>query len=142
MRITNRKAFFNYKLLERFEAGIELKGSEAKSLRIGRGDLSNSHARFSGRELFLINANIPSEDTPLDSSRTRKLLLHKSELISLKSRIEAKKLTIIPVKIYNKGRLIKVELALAKTKRSFEKKEAIKKRDLEREIEKEFKVHK
>lgn len=138
MRILNKKARFNYTLGERFEAGISLSGIEAKTLRSGRGDLTNSFAKFIGNELFLVNAIVPVSGVNRESNRTRKLLMHKSELISIKSKIKAKKLTIVPVKIYTKGRLVKVELALSKSKRNFEKKEAIKKKDIEREIAQEL----
>jgi SsrA-binding protein len=140
MQIINRKAQYNYKLYERFEAGISLLGREAKAIREKRGDLSNSFAKIIGNEIFLLNANIPAETSGgYDSKRTRKLLLHRGEITSLESKIKAKKLTLVPIKMYTKGRLVKVEIALAKSKRKFEKKESIKKRDIEREIEKELK---
>jgi len=137
MKILNKKASFNYTLLERFEAGISLTGEEIKTLKERGADLGNSYAKIINNEAYLINANIFSEKG--DSNRSRKLLLHKREIISLESKIKAKKLTLIPVKMYNKGRRIKVELALAKPKKEFEKKEALKRQDIKREIEKELK---
>lgn len=141
MRILNKKAKFNYKLeTDRAEAGIALTGGEAKSVRTGHADLSLSYAKIINGEVFLINANIPvSGAKDYDPKRTRKLLLHKSEIVSLESKIKQKKLTIVPTSLYTKGRLIKVKLALGKTKKRFEKKEAKKRKDIEREIERELK---
>jgi SsrA-binding protein len=132
MKITNKKAKFNYKVLEKHEAGIVLTGNEVKAIRNGQVDLSQAYAKIVDNEMYLINANI-------STNRTRKLLLHKDQIISIQSKIKAKKLTLVPLSLYNKGALIKVELALAKAKRKFEKKEAIKRKEIEREIEKEFK---
>ena len=140
MTIINKKARFNYNLFERIEAGISLLGREAKSIREKRGDLSNAYAKIIDHEAFLINANIPSDaGGEYNSTRTRKLLLHKSEIISILTKIKAKKLTLVPTKLYTKGRLVKVEIALAKPKREFEKREVLKKRDVAREVERELK---
>ena len=140
MRIFNKKAKFNYNLLERIEAGISLIGAEAKALRVKGADLSQSFAKIIGGEIYLVNANIPVEGKKdYNSTRSRKLLLHKDQIVSIESKIKAKKLTLVPTKLYTKGRLVKVELALAKSKRKFEKKEAIKRKDIEREIERELK---
>ena len=140
MLIRNKKAQFNYNLFERFEAGIALVGSEAKALRTTGADLSNSYVRILGNEAFLINANIPiAGKKDYDATRTRKLLLHKNEIVSIASKMKGKTLTLVPTKMYTRGRLVKLEIALAKTKRKFEKKEALKKKDIEREIEKELK---
>lgn len=139
MQVINKKAKFNYNLLERFEAGIVLIGAEAKAIRNRNINLSESFAKIINGEMFLINANIPVEGKKdYVSTRTRKLLLHKVELISLESKIKQKKLTVVPTKIYTKGKLIKLELALAKTKRKFEKRESLKKKDIELEIQKEI----
>jgi len=135
VQIVNKKAHFNFKLQEKLEAGISLSGSEAKTLRIRGGDLSNSYAKIINGEVFLINFNIPIENKKnFDPLRTRKLLLHKSEILAISTKIKSQNLTIIPVKMYNKRRLYKIELALAKAKRKFEKRQAIKKKDVEREI--------
>jgi len=141
MQITNKKANFNYILEpERIEAGIALKGAEAKSIRGGRGDLSDAYAKVMGSEIFLVNANIPYEGIPnYDPTRSRKLLLHRSEIVSLNTKLKAKKLTLIPLKLYTTGHLVKLQLALGKSKRKFEKKESIKKKDIARELEEEFK---
>lgn len=140
MLIINKKAQFNYRLLEKIEAGISLLGSEAKTLRLRGGDLSNSYAKIMNGEVFLINFNIPIQNKKdYDPKRLRKLLLHKKEIISMTTKIKSQGLTMIPVKLYNKRRLFKIELALAKSKRMFEKKASIKKKDIEREVEAEFK---
>lgn len=140
MQVINKKAKFNYNLFERIEAGIVLSGSEAKAVRTGRTDLSNSYAKIINGEVFLINVNIAIEGkkdyTP---TRTRKLLLHKDQIIFLQSKIKAKNLTLVPVRMYNSKRIFKIELALASPKRKFDKKDAIKKRDIEREIAQELK---
>jgi SsrA-binding protein len=137
VKIINKKASFNYTLLERFEAGIALIGVEIKALRERGADLNNAFVKIINGEAYLINANIFSEnDNP---TRSRKLLLHKREIISLENKIKAKKLTLIPTKMYNKGRHIKVEIALAKPKKQFEKKEVLKRQDIEKEAERELK---
>ncbi len=143
MKIVNRKAFYNYTILERFEAGINLLGAEVKAVRLGHADLSGSFVRIIGSEAYLVNAKIfPYEFARLDSydsNRTRKLLLHKKQIISTKSKMDGSSLTIVPVSLYTKQNLIKLELALAKAKKQFEKKEAIKNQDIDREIEQELK---
>jgi SsrA-binding protein len=137
MEILNKRAKFKYNLLEVFEAGIQLVGGEVKSIRSGMADLGNAYAKIINDEVYLINANIPTPNLK-DPTRSRKLLLHKDEIVSIKTKIKAKKLTIVPVSLYTRGRLVKINLALAKTKKGYEKKEAIKKRDIEREIEQEL----
>jgi len=141
MVITNKKARFNYKLEpEVYEAGIALTGAEAKSLRGGRGDISDSYAKVIGSEVYLINANIPCPNlTNYDATRARKLLLHRGEITSLLTRMKSKKLTFVPIRLYTKGHLVKVALALGRGKRKFEKREAIKKKDIKRELEQELK---
>ncbi len=139
MKITNRKASFNYELIDRFEAGINLYGGEVKALRAGHADLSGSFVKIIGSEAYLVNAKIfPYEYAradAYDSNRTRKLLLHKKEIIALKAKMDGSNLTIVPVSLYNTHNRIKLELALAKAKKKFEKKEAIKQRDIDRDIE-------
>ena len=143
MKITNRKATFDYQLLDHFEAGINLLGAEVKAVRGGHVDLAGSFVRIVGSEAFLINAKIfPYEHArpeTYDTRRTRKLLLHKKEIISLKSKMDGSSLTVVPVSLYTTHSLIKVELALAKSKKKFEKREAIKRRDIDRDIEEEMK---
>ena len=142
MRIFNKKARFNYEIEagSHTEAGLSLSGGEAKSIREKHADISDSQIRILSGEAYLINANIPVLGAKLDPTRSRKLLLHKNELISIATKVKQRKLTILPISLYNKKRLIKLELALGKPKKKFEKKEEIKRRDINREIEKEFKV--
>ena len=143
MKITNRKATFNYQLLDHFEAGINLFGAEVKAVREGHVNLDGSFVRILGSEAYLVNANIfpykYARPETYDERRTRKLLLHKKEIISLKSKMDGSSLTIVPVSVYTTHGLIKVELALAKSKKQFEKRESIKKRDINRHIEEELK---
>jgi SsrA-binding protein len=134
MKVINRRAKFDYQLLDRFEAGVVLVGTEAKAARLGQVNLTQAHAKPIDNEIYLVNANIA------DSTRSRKLLLHKKEIVSIQTILKAKKLTLIPTKMYTKGRLIKVEIALAKSKRKSQKREALKKKDLEREIQRELKT--
>ncbi|MEK7061351.1 MAG: SsrA-binding protein SmpB [Patescibacteria group bacterium] len=142
MRIFNRKAKFNYDIEagSRVEAGLSLSGGEAKSVREKHADISDSQIRILSGEAYLINANIPVLGAKLDPTRSRKLLLHKNELLSIAAKVKQRKLVILPISLYNKGRLIKLELALGKPKKRFEKREEIKRRDINREIEKEFKT--
>lgn len=141
MRLFNKRARFEYELTgEGVEAGLSLKGAEAKSLREGRGDISQAFVKIVGNEAYLLNANIPAAGlTKYDPTRTRKLLLHRAEILSLVTKMKQKKLQIVPIRVYTKGRLIKLYAELGKPKRKFEKKEAIKRRDIKRELEKEFK---
>ena len=137
--ILNKKAGFEYFLYERFEAGIVLLGGEVKQVKRNNADLSNSFAKFMDGELFLFNANIPVPGKKdYHPTRPRKLLLHKSEVVSLVSQIKAKNLTFVPTKMYNKGRFIKVELALARSKKKFEKRDSIKKKDINRDLEEQI----
>lgn len=143
MQIFNKKAEFDYVLQDRFEAGINLLGAEVKAVRGGHADLSGSFVRFMGSEAYLVNAKIfpykfARPDT-YDERRTRKLLLHKKEIISLKSKMDSSSLTVVPVSLYTTHNLIKLELALGKAKKKFEKKEAIKNRDIDRDIQEAIK---
>jgi SsrA-binding protein len=141
MRIFNKRARFEYELTsEKVEAGVSLLGAEAKALREGRGDLTQSFAKVLNGEIYLVNANIPAQGIQnYVANRSRKLLLHKKEILSLLTKSKQQKLQFVPIALYNKGRLIKLELCLGKPKRKFEKKEAIKRRDINREIEIEVK---
>jgi SsrA-binding protein len=138
--IQNREAFHHYEILERFNAGIELEGFEVKSLFSGKGSLKGSYVSYIGKELFLKNfylhpyqeKNIPKN---YNSSRDRKLLLKRKEINYLLNKIKQPGLTIIPLKIYNQNRLIKVEIALAKGLKKYEKREKIKKREFQRQKE-------
>ena len=140
----NRKARFNYEVLEKYEAGIELFGTEVKSVRGGQMSLEGAFVIVRGGEAYLINANVPSyqpKNAPKDYDplRNRKLLLTKKEISTL-SGSEKINLTIVPISVYNKGRKIKVEIALVKGKKKYDKRESIKKRDTDREIRREYKA--
>ena len=139
MKAYNKRARFDFELTpEKVEAGIVLKGAEAKAFRDGRVNLSQSHARIMNGEIFLINANIPVDGLQkYDSTRIRKLLLHKSEILALETKQKQKKLQIVPVSMYNSKHRIKVELGLGKPKKEFQKKDSIKKKDIERDLERE-----
>lgn len=143
MKIANKRAFYDYEVFERFEAGINLLGAEVKAVKLGHADLTGSHVRIVGSEMYLLNAKIfpykyarPEE---YDERRTRKLLMHKKEIFTIKSKTEGSRLTIIPLSLYTTSRnLIKVELALGKGKKQFDKRASIKKRDLDREAQQEI----
>jgi len=146
MKIANKRAFFDYQILEKVEAGINLYGAEVKAVRLGHADLTGSHVRIMGNEAYLINAKIfpyqYSRPENYDEQRTRKLLLHKSEIIALKSKTEGQNLTLVPLSIYTTKSFIKVEIALGKGKKQFDKKESIKKKDIQRQIEQEMEEEK
>ena len=133
----NRKASFNYFFIEVLEAGISLKGSEVKSLREGKGSIADSYAIDSNGELFLINSHIPlyrqSSYNNHDPKGNRKLLLKKKEINKLIGRINQEGLTIIPTKMYFKNGKVKVEIAIAKGKKLYDKRQVKKKRDWNRE---------
>ena len=141
MKITNRRAYHDYHILEKLEAGIHLTGPEVKSVKGGHMSLGGAFVKIVGSEAYLVNAQIhPYPFARLenyDSGRTRKLLLHKKEIIALKSKIQSG-LTLVPLSCYTKQGLVKLEIALARSKKKYEKKEALKKRDLERELEEEL----
>lgn len=137
--ISNKKAYFNYEILETLEAGIELFGFEVKAIKSGKASLEGSHVTIRGGEAFLIGADISPyqpANTPesYDSRRNRKLLLTKKEIDKLGAQEKQKGLTVVPLSVYNKGRKLKVEIAVVRGKKKFDKRETIKKRDTEREI--------
>lgn len=140
MKVFNKKASFEYELTpEKVEAGIVLKGIEAKAFRDGRINISQSHVRVLEGELFLINANIPAGNIKgYEPTRMRKLLLHKKEILSLATKIKQKKLQIVPTMMYNSKHRIKLELVLGVPKRKFDKKESIKAKDVQRDIDREY----
>ena len=134
----NRRAAHDYFLEDRFEAGIVLLGSEIKSIRAGRANLKEAYVQAQAGEVFLLNAHIAAYDPAArqnhDPLRVRKLLLHKKEIARLRQKVQLKGYTIVPLKVYlSKGRA-KVEIALAKGKRQYDKREAIAKRESQREI--------
>lgn len=134
----NRKAFFEYEILETYEAGIVLFGYETKAVKTGHINLSGSFVVVKNEELFLLNADIPPyqpKNTPqeYDPRRSRKLLLHKSEIKSLIGKTKQKGLTLAPLKVYTLKGKIKLQFGIARGKKKFDKRETIKKRDFERE---------
>ncbi|MBP6883676.1 MAG: SsrA-binding protein SmpB [Candidatus Pacebacteria bacterium] len=140
----NRKARFDYEVLEKYEAGLELLGTEVKSVRGGRMSLDGAFVIVRGGEAFLINANIPpyqAKNTPSDYDplRNRKILLTKKEIGELAQSGKNKSLTIVPLAVYNKGRKIKISLSLVKGKKKHDKRETIKKRETDIEIRREYK---
>jgi len=141
---SNKKAYFNYEIIESLEAGIALLGSEVKSIREGRVSLKDSYAEIKNGEVFLLHMNVsPYEQANIfnhDPLREKKLLLHRQEIKRLIGKIREKGYTLIPTKVLfsEKGK-VKVEVSLAKGKRTYEKKRAIKERELEREVRAELK---
>lgn len=142
MRIVNKKALHNYHILERVEAGIVLSGSEVKSIRAGRVDLGEAYVRILNGEAFLVNANIPryqqTSQKDYDSQRSRKLLLHKDQIDSLIGKTTGKRVTLVPVSLYEKNNRFKVEVGLGKSKKEFDKRRIIKERDHLRRVEQEL----
>lgn len=142
--IENKKARFNYEITETFEAGIELLGPEVKSIKGGQGSLEGAYAVVRGGEVFLLGSNIPpyqAQNIPggYDPLRTRKLLLTKKEILELSHMEKEKKLTMVPLSMYNKKGKIKVSLGIARGKKKFDKRETLKKRDDMREISRTLK---
>ena len=140
---TNRKAHFNYFLSDYLECGLSLLGSEIKSLRNNHCSIDDSYCLIKNNECFIINMNIPEYDKSTvfnhDPLRSRKLLLHKIEILKLNNKIIKEGYTLIPTKIYFHKGLAKVEIALAKGKKLYDKRETIKNRDIERDLKKKSK---
>jgi SsrA-binding protein len=138
--LENKKAYFDYEILETLEAGLALKGWEVKSLKNKRGNLAGSRAIIRGREAFLVGLDIPPYQPAnipkkAETQRTIKLLLRKKEIDYLEGRSRQKGLTMAPLKVYTKGRRIKIEIALVKGKKKHDKREKIKERESKRKIE-------
>ncbi len=141
---TNKRAHFDYEILEKFETGIELLGIEVKSIRSGRAQLLGSFVIIRGGEAYITGLKIPpfqANNTPNTyiEERTRKLLLSKKQITQIEESLKNKGLTLIAISLYNKGPKIKVEIGLVKGKKKFDKRETIKKRDTDRELRREFK---
>ncbi len=139
----NRKALFDYEILGKFSAGLELSGQEVKSVRAGKMNLRGSFVGVRGGEAFLLNAEVPpyqpkNAPADYDATRPRKLLLSKAEIGELRAAEETKGLTIVVLSVYNKGRFLKADIAIARGKKQYDKREAIKKRDTERELKRGF----
>ena len=143
---TNRKANHEYFVLERFEAGIALQGSEIKSIRAGQISLAEAYVQVESHQAWLIDAHIaPYEQASIfnhEPRRPRRLLLHHSEIHQMWNEVRQKGVTVIPLKVYLKEGRAKVEIALAKGKKLYDKRESIAKRDAEREMERSYKHNK
>lgn len=145
MEILNRKAKFDYFIEDEIEAGLVLTGTEIKSLRLGKANIKDSYAIIRNNEAFLLNTHI-SEYTEgnrfnHNETRTRKLLLHKKEILKLSSKIDLEGYTLIPLKIYFSKGKAKVLIGICKGKKNFDKRETIKQRDIEREMRKNYKYN-
>ena len=143
---TNRKARHEYHLLDKYEAGIALKGTEVKSIRGGNVSIKESYIRFVGSELFIIGMHIAEYENvgyeSVKTTRDRKLLLHRRELNKLRSSVDEKGVTIIPLSVYLKKNLIKVEFALGKGKKIWDKRKDKTDRDIKRKIDRKMKEYK
>lgn len=143
-KIINRRAGYDYQLLEKFEAGIALTGAEVKSVKAGHMKLEEAFVQVRDNEAWLVNAHIHpyafADNRDYDSRRSRKLLLHKNELLKIAQQIAQHGLTIVPIACYNKHNRVKLEIALAKGKKKYEKKEVLKRKDLQREVESDLRI--
>ena len=143
--VRNKKVTLNFELLDLFEAGAVLLGTEVKSIRQGQGKLDGSHVVVRGGEVYLVGASIPpfqkaNAPTDYDNERVRKLLLSKKDILKLYNESEKKGLTIVPIRWYNTGSKLKLEIAVAKGKKKHDKRDTIKQRDTKREIERTLKT--
>ena len=142
----NKKAYRNFEIIEKYEAGLGLLGTEVKSLRAGGGDLSGSYARIENEQCWLVGAGIAQYQQAggrqYEPTRKRKLLLHKTELRRIRTKLEQRGFTLVPLQIYFNDRgLAKIELALARGKRQYDKRQAITKRDQKRDIDRSMKKY-
>lgn len=139
----NRKARFDFNILEVYKAGLVLTGNEVKSIRSGRVNLKDSFGRVEGGEIWIygmhVSPHAASDQRGIDPRRRRKVLLQKRELVKLTGKVAEKGLTLIPLKVYFEGNWAKIDLALAKSKKKYEKREALRRRTAQREIEEAFK---
>ena len=144
MEINNRKAKFDYTILEEIEAGMVLKGTEVKSIKDGKANIKDSYAIIKNGEVYLLNMHISEYKEGNifnhEETRTRKLLLHKKEILKLRDKVELQGLTLIPLKVYFKKNKAKVLLGLAKGKKTYDKRESIKERDIKSNLEKNYKL--
>ncbi len=143
--IENKKAYFDYEILEKFEAGLELKGFEVKALRNGRGSLVGSRVIIRGNEAYIVGTDIPpyqQKNAPIDydSQHTRRLLLKKQEIQYLRGKAEEKGSTLVPLNVYNKNGFLKLSFGVAKGLKKYDKREKIKKEEVKRKIERELKI--
>lgn len=143
MEIQNKKANFDYEIVETFESGIVLTGTEIKSIRLGKANLKDSYAIIKNNEVYLLNMHISHYEQGNrfnhEETRTRKLLMHKKEILKLKDKLEIEGVTLVPIKLYFKDNRAKILIGLAKGKKVFDKRESIKKKDIERQMAKDLK---
>lgn len=143
MEINNRKAKYDYEILSTIECGIVLTGTEIKSIRNGNANLKDSYAVIKGNEVFILGMHISEYKEGNifnhDEKRTRKILLHKKEILKLFNKVELDGNTLVPIKLYFKGNKAKILLGLARGKKTYDKREAIKQRDINREVQKQLK---
>lgn len=141
--IKNKKAYFEYAITDKAEAGIALKGSEVKSIRNGKASLVDSYVRIKNKEAFIVNAYIApysfTQDDTYDSRRSRKLLLHAHEIVQFETKLNQKGFTIVPLRLYFRRGRVKIEIGLGKGKKTFDKRESIKKKMQQREIDRQMK---
>ena len=140
----NKKAYFDYFVEEKYEAGIELHGTEVKSIRQGKCSIKESYIQISNGEIFIYNMNVtPYEKGNIfnkDPLRVRKLLLHKKEILKISGKMKEQGITVVPLQVYFSGSLVKMEIGLAKGKKLYDKRDDIAKKDQKREAQREFKV--
>ncbi len=143
MEILNKKARFDYEIEDSFEVGLVLQGTEVKSIRAGKANIKDSYAIIRNNELFILNMNISEYEQGNrfnhEPTRTRKLLMHKKEILKLKQKVETLGYTLVPLKLYFKKSHVKIELGLARGKKNYDKRETIKSRDIERQVQKDLK---
>ena len=143
MEIQNRKVNFDYEIIDTFEAGIVLTGTEIKSIRLGKCNLKDSYAIIKNNEIFILNMHISQYEQGNrfnhEETRTRKLLMHKKEILKLRDKLDIEGFTLVPIKLYFKGNKAKLMLGLAKGKKNYDKRETIKKKDIERQIARDLK---
>lgn len=144
MEINNRQARFNYTILDEVEAGMVLKGTEVKSIRDGKANIKDSYAIIKNGEMYLLNMHISEYKEGNifnhEETRTRKLLLHKHEILKLRDKVELQGLTLVPLKVYFVKNKVKVLIGLAKGKKTYDKRETMKERDIERNLQKNYKL--
>lgn len=144
MEILNKKARFDYEVIDSFEVGIVLKGTEIKSIRDGKANIKDSYGIIRKGEVILLNMHISKYKEGNifnhEETRSRKLLMHKKDIIKLENKVNEQGLTLVPLKLYFKKGKAKIELGLAKGKKTYDKREAIKKRELDREISRNYKI--
>lgn len=145
IEINNRKAKYDYEILDTIEAGIVLTGTEIKSIKNGMANLKDSYAIIKNGEVFLLNMHISHYEQGNifnhDETRTRKLLLHKKEILKLNEKVQMLGYTLVPIKLYFKKNKAKILVGVAKGKKNYDKREAIKKKDIQRDIDKQMKKY-